>query len=361
MIDVDPVVTAALAGPHRMIPRVTAQLRDQSFGQVVVTEGSVSYDENTPVQSRCQVTIAAPDKVPSSEFDARELDVSGWRLFIEYGVVIGQIVYFVPLGTFVVYDLDDSDVGSIQITGYDTTVLVRDGRFTVPYWIAAGINYQTALSDLCTSINLPSSFPVTNYTTPLLLFPEGDDRLARMNDMAGSLGGSIIADPYGVITMRTSAAIAATDTSIDFIEGPGCKMTALTKRRTRQQVYNAAVYTGEPAGGSPVTGFAYDLDPNSSTYYYGPFGIVPVFEKSQFVTTQAQADAAAQGLMNRKKGIGSTLQITTWANPTLRPGDTAHITRTRMGVDQTVPLSSMSISLVAGRDMSITTREGTVA
>jgi hypothetical protein len=181
-----------------------------------------------------------------------------------------------------------------------------------------------------------------------------------MNDMATSVGWTIVADPYGIITAQQNT-VSVSEAVISFVEGEGSRMTAVSRKRTRQRVYNIAVVTGEPAGGTaPVYGIEYDSDPTSPTYYLGPFGRVPVFEKSQFVTTNAQAQAAAVGLLARKKGIGAALRITTWANPTLRPGDAAQVVRSKMGIDQTVPLSSMSISLVPGADMQVTTREGVI-
>lgn len=359
----DERVVAALNGSHKMVPRVTAYYGGVAIGEVPIIDGSVTFDEGNPILGRCSLRIPVTTFPSPNDFDVRELDVSGWRLFIEYGVVLYDVTYYVPLGTFVCYDMDDDDtrIGRVlSITGYDTTVLLRDGRFEAPYSIAAGTTYNEALTDLASAINLPSSFPVTGYTTPLLLFVEGDDRFAKMSDMATSVGWNIVADENGTITAVSASTTATSEVAREFVEGQGSAMTSLSRHRTRQQVYNIAVVTGEPADGSPVYGIAYDQDPNSPTYYLGPFGRVPVFEKSQYVTTTDQANAAAFALLSRKIGIGSALQITSWPNPTLRPGDAVRVKRDRMGIDQVIPLRSNTVPLTPGDEGSFVTREGFV-
>jgi hypothetical protein len=362
MIALDDDVAVAINASHIMQSRVTAFYGSQSAGVVSIVDGTVSFDETSDVQSRCSVKIPVTSVALPNVFDPRDLDVNGWRLFIEYGVKIGGTFRYTPLGLFVCYDLNDDDGPGgrlLTITGYDTTVLIRDGRFVAPYSVAAGTNYATAMTAMLTAINLSSSFPATGFTTPALLFLEGDDRLARLQDMTASLGSRAEADPYGVITSRTQVVSAASASVASFVEGEGSRMTAISRARTRQQVYNIGVVTGEPAGGTaPVYGIAYDDDPNSGTYYLGPFGQVPVFEKSQYVTTTDQAQAAALGLLSRKKGIGAALKIRSWPNPGLRPGDPVQVTRAKMGVDQVIPLKAVDIPLTPGQEMQLTTREG---
>lgn len=362
MIQVDdPQLLLALSGSHIMVPVVTAMYGTEQVGTVSVVDGAVVFDESSTVQGRCSVTIPVPRRLPPSAFDPRQIDVTGWRLFIEYGVQIGTEVRTVPLGTFVVYDIDDQDDGKLTIVGYDTTVLLRDGRFVAPYSIPAGTSYETALEELAGAIGLEADFPITGYTTPLLLFQEGEDRLQRMQDMASSCGWRVVADYSGVIRAQANAVASGSEAVADFAEGQGSHLVHLARQRTRARVYNAAVVTGEPAGNTaPVYGVAYDLDTSSPTYFYGPFGQVPVFEKSQFVTSTAQANAAAEGLLARKKGFGAALRIESWAHPFLRPGDPVHVARADMGIDQLIPLKSVDFGLVPGRSMRAQTREGIV-
>lgn len=358
----DPQLLLALQTSHVAVPRVTAIYGTEARGIVNVTDGQVTFDEASAVQGRCTLTIPVPDRVAAPDFDPRNLDVNGWRLFIEYGVAFSTTdIRYVPMGTFVLYDMDDADDGKLQITGYDTTVLLRDGRFPLPYSVAAGTNYETALETLAAAINLPANYPSTLYTTPLLLFQEGDDRLQKMQEMSSSCGWQTVADPYGLIVARPSATSADTSVVAEFVQGEGSHMVALARKRTRQQVYNVAVVVGEPSGATaPVYGIAYDLDPNSPTYYYGPFGVVPVFEKSQYITTTQQAQDAANGLLARKKGFGASVQITSWAHPTLRPGDPVHVRHSSLEVDQVIQLRSVQFGLRPGASMVAVTREGVV-
>lgn len=361
----DPTARILIDRSHRVAPRVAALYNGELRGYLPVTQGNVTNDETQDVRGRCQLTFAVPD-VPDEYMDPRDIDATGWRLFVEYGVYVSSTeIIYTPLGTYVVYDIqeqEDNHGHTVQITGYDTTVLLRDERFEQTVSIAAGTNYITAISNTITYIGLEVLLPTLGFTTPLLIFEEEGDRLKAVRDMALACGFTLIADAHGRITAMQPSTQVSSAGSDDFREGDDCKMETIAKKRTRQNVYNIAVVTGELAGGAPpVRGISYDSYPTSPTYVSatatGPFGRVPVFEKSQFVTTSAQAQAAADALLARKKGIGSQLTITARPNPSLEPGDVVAVRRDRLGVNTFVPLQSIDFNIAPGQPMSCVTRE----
>lgn len=355
---------AALGGHYfTLAPKVTALLNGLDRGTVEITDGAYTSDETAAVRDRCTVEIQLPDVADPAVFDPASVDVSGWTFRVELGVVMPDVITYVTLGTFLVYDVDQSeDVRSRSVTwsGYDITALVRDSRFETAYSIASGTNYSTALQALFASIGLDSIVPTTGFTTPLLLFEEGSDRLQAARDMALSCGWEVKASPYGIPLVKTPGTVSAA--SWEFVEGDDCRMVKVGKSRTRQQVYNIAKVTGEASGGAaPVSGVAYDNDPGSPTYVSstttGLFGRIPVFERSQFVTTSEQATVAAQALLMRKKGIGTALAIDAFTCPALETGDTVRVVRERLGIDELVPIQALTIPLSSSRYMSVTTRE----
>jgi hypothetical protein len=71
----------------------------------------------------------------------------------------------------------------------------------------------------------------------------------------------------------------------------------------------------------PVQGIAYDSDPTSPTYWYGPFGQIPRFYSSSFITTTDQASAAASALLVQATGLPYTVSFESVPNPALEGYD----------------------------------------
>lgn len=361
-------VQIALEQSHTVVPRVTAMIGGQLKGVLAVVEGSVVYDETAEIQGQCGLSYAVPEAFPPDEFDVREVDVTGWKLFVEYGIRLSGTVAYVPVGTFYVYSVEDVDSPqghTIRISGLDATALVRDARLETPFSVASGTSYTTAAQDLVRPTGLPFAFPGTAHASPGVIFEEGSDRLAKLKDIGAAVGWTIVADVDGQITTGAPGNRSDVGPRWSYVEGLNCRMQSIARLRTRQQVYNIAVVVGEPPGGvAPVRGAAYDDDPKSPTFAnansQAPFGRVPVFERSQLITTQAQVDAAAIALRDRKKGVGTSFRIESQPNPLLEPGDTVRVKRERLGVDATVAIKSVSLNLVPGQPMSVMTRESNI-
>ena len=327
---------------------------------------TIDWDEQSTIRGRCQLSVPGNSFLDPDVFDPAVIDVDAWKVQVQAGVVLpnGTIVYAI-VGTFVVWssDREDDQTEAVTLQGLDVTALIQQSRMENVYPIAAGTNYATAISDLVTPLGIPVSLPTTNYTTPLLVFEEGTDRLENIRKMADSLGWELYADLYGGLTGRSVPTASGVPVAT-FVEGDGCRMQAIGKKRTRDQVYNIAIVEGQPAGvTAPVRGVAYDDDPRSPTYVTATatfdFGRAPVFFKSEFITTTDQASDAALGLLQRKRGIGSQLQIQ-HVRPDFRlePADPIQVVRSRLGVDTVVPVRSTSLSLSRGSfDTTINTRE----
>jgi hypothetical protein len=345
-----------------IIPRITGIYNGVDLGTFDIADGTYTSDETTEVRDRCDITFPVPDVKDPSVFDPSVLDVIGHRFRVELGVALNNLTTYVTLGTFVVYNRTEAESASgrtITLEGYDVTVLVRDADFEQLYLIGATTPYNTAITGVINQIGLDVVIPTTTFSTPLLTFEEGTKRLESVRNMALSCGWEVLATPDGKVWVRPLKGVASS--VWDFVEGDTCRMTDIGRTRTRQGVYNIARVSGEASGAAAVSAIAYDNDPKSPTYVtdvtQGTFGRVPIFEKSQFVTTLAQAQAAANALILAKKGIAAAIGITGFTNPALEVGDTVHVVRSRFGIDKTVPLKSLSIPLNPNKLMTVTTRE----
>ncbi len=104
--------------------------------------------------------------------------------------------------------------------------------------------------------------------------------------------------------------------------GPGGTVIKKVGKSTRDGVYNAVVAEGQTADGNVVRGVAYDL--NGPKRSGGPFNELPVplFFSSPLITTQAQANAAANSrMLTLKRSLSFTYDVTMVPHPALQAGD----------------------------------------
>jgi hypothetical protein len=91
----------------------------------------------------------------------------------------------------------------------------------------------------------------------------------------------------------------------------------------RTGVYNGVVVKGQAvADAPPVQALATFDDPTSPIRWGGPFGHVAILADSTTVTTVAEAQAAANSLLNLRLKQTRSLELTSAPNPALEAGDT---------------------------------------
>lgn len=356
--------TEAIAKPHRLAAR--AEILD---GGVVaatidtVISGTVTLDSRAAVRGRCAVTVIDDGTlglVPDTPAD--DLAPYGNEIRLSRGITYpDDTTELVALGVFGIQSIDINDTSetlTIQITGLDRAQKVIDARFEEPYTIAAGTDYLTALeATIAAGVSgLTYDFASVTRTTPLLVAQEGDDRWAFCQEMAKALGMTLFFDGDG--TVRLIPLTSPTGTPVVTIsEGDGGVLLNAGRAWTREGTFNRVIATGENTGeGTPARGVATDDNPLSPTYYYGPFGKVPRFYSSPFITTDAQAVDAAAGMLAKELGTTQTVQFGAVVNPALEPEDIALITRDRTGIDENHIIDSLTIPLEANDTMSGTTR-----
>jgi hypothetical protein len=137
----------------------------------------------------------------------------------------------------------------------------------------------------------------------------------------------------------------------------------MSRGLTREGVYNAVVATGEAGDTTaPARAVAYNLDPDSPTYYNGSFGPVPMFYSSPFITTNTQALAAATTLLRQQLGLPYQVDLSSVANPALEPYDVLAIKYPKRGRwrslrTETHIIDEVTIPLVPTQPVTLKTRE----
>jgi len=125
-------------------------------------------------------------------------------------------------------------------------------------------------------------------------------------------------------------------------------------------VYNAVVVTGEGADEiEPVRAVAINAQESSPTFFGGPFGRIPRFYSSSFITTQSQAENAAINLLRKTLGAPYDVGLSAVPNPAVRPYDVIRVVYTD-GTREVHIVDRASIPLDVETPVSIATRQSTV-
>lgn len=330
-----------------------------------VVEGQVTLDATAQTRGRLEVTIVddgtlglIPDD-PTDDFApyGNELRVSRGITFPDATTEV------VSLGVFRIDDVNVSDTAQgmlLQISGLDRSARLIDARFEEPFEVAQGTNYTTAIRNVLEQgwAEMEMDLAETSRTTPQLTAEEGGDRWAFATEMATSLGMVLYFDGDGVCVMRPQGAVS-TSAVLTLAEGAGGVLVEAGFRWTREGTYNRVIATGENTGETaPSRGVATDDNPASPTYYYGPFGRVPRFYVSQFITSDDQAQDAAAAILSRELGTTRQVNFGAVVDPRLEPEDVVRITRARAGIDEdhvvdqvTIPLSATGV--MTGRTRAV--------
>ena len=127
-------------------------------------------------------------------------------------------------------------------------------------------------------------------------------------------------------------------------------------------VYNRVIASGESLDDSPpVQGVATDDNPLSPTNYFGEFGRRPRFFVSQMITTEAQAEDVAAGILAGALGTSQTVEFGAIVNPAMEPGESVLIQRERLGVNEIHVLDEVQTPLTAEEAMTGRTRIAEIA
>ncbi len=133
-------------------------------------------------------------------------------------------------------------------------------------------------------------------------------------------------------------------------------MTSQAKVVAADQTYNGVIVTGESsANDTPPRGEAWDLNPASPTYLYGPFGAVPEFYSSPLITTQAQAETVAAAMLAGTLGKTEQLSWEQVVHPGLAPLDVVAV-QFADGSSSSYVIDSLTVPLTVADIMSATAR-----
>lgn len=338
-------------------------------GQVLegLVEGAVNLDSTAAIRGSVDLTIIDNGQynlVPTSPADA--LAPYGNEIQVKRGIEFSDgTKEMVSLGVFRIDTVDVNDTGQgteIRISGLDRAASIGDAKFDSPGEVNATTTVSTAIQDLVGDVrsDIQYRFDAVDFGLPRVAYEEGGDRWELARRLATLSGGELYFDGDGFLVLKPIP--STTDNpSAEITEGEGGVLLSVARRWTRENTFNRVIVTGESMNGSvPFRGDAYDDDSTSPTYYYGNFGEVIQFERSDVVGSAAQAEAAAVGMLEKVKGTTAELSFGSIVQPHIEPGDIVRVKRSALEIDENHVIDRLTIPLTSAAEMSATTRGVTI-
>ncbi|MFF7308184.1 DUF5047 domain-containing protein [Streptomyces sp. NPDC008137] len=347
---------ARLAESHTPVTKVELWLTTGEVIDLPHTGGSVTVDRSQAIRRTCTVTCPDPSLIPRTPTD--QLATYGARLRVSRGVEYGDgSQELVPLGLFRLDDADgDVSEGPVTLQGKGLETVVQDDKFTTRYRASGTV--VTAVTSLIRRSILDAD--VVSEIDDIVIGPrdfdvEGDP-WAGCQEIAAAAGAEVYANADGVFVIRVLPDLATVDPvwAVEATEG-GVYISG-NRAMSSQGVHNGWLARGESTSDSvaPVSYLATDSDPNSPTYWGGPYGRRPGFHSSSTLTTLAACQNAARLKLAAARAPNASGDISSLPNPALEPGDILRVMH-EDGSRELHQVASFSVPLDLGGDFPIST------
>ncbi|MFD9069139.1 DUF5047 domain-containing protein [Streptomyces lasiicapitis] len=345
-----------LAESHTPVTEVKLFLTDGTVVTLEHTGGSVPVDRGQAIRRTCTVTSADVSLIPRTP--TGQLATYGARLRIARGVDYGDgSQELVPLGVFRLDGVEgDVAEGPVTLQGKDLSACVADDKFTEPYkatgTVVGAITalIQRSLPDVAV-ISTITDAPIGART-----FDIEADPWAGVQEIAAAAGAECYANADGVFVIATLPDLTTTPAVWEVAASEHGVYVSGNRAMTSDNVHNGVLARGENTEENipPISYLATDDDPNSPTYWGGPYGRRPKFYSSSTLTTE-EACAQAAGLkLKASKAPNASGDFSALPNPALEPGDVIRVIHSD-ATRELHQVQSFSVPLDTGGDFPITT------
>lgn len=269
----------------------------------------------------------------------------------------------VPLGVFVIVNVEVQEGASsttVSVTGSDRSLRISRAKWTEPYAIRSTIT-ETALGELLLDrwLDVDTSFTATGTTIgqATLGTESNADPWADALRLAQSAGHELYFDGNGVAVLEPTRDYDTASPDAVYLQDEEAMVLDITRSLNADDTYNGVIATGEGTGLDGVyRGEAWDDDPDSPTYRYGPFGQVPRFYSSSLIANADQAQTAADSILSKGKGLTEQINWTQIVDPSLDVGDVVVVVNENTKVNRTLVLDRLTIPLDPSKPMAAVAR-----
>jgi hypothetical protein len=278
-------------------------------------EGSLTIDGTAQQRSRATLTIPKDD-----------VSTTGSEVVIRTGLVYpDNEEELIVVATLRVDDAETSETeAKTTLTCVDRSQTVADDHLIDPVAFSAVSTIESGIVSLVTDV-----LPSVGVTTPghaetfgEATVVEQEDRWQKVTEWAATLGCVAFFDAGGDFVLAdvpdfSDAAAWTVDAGDDGV------LVTYVGSVTRRGVFNGVLASGQPVNSTkpPVRFLAVDDDPDSPTYWDGPYGHVLAYLTGETITTNAQAQRAAEALLAQLLGVVKQVDLSAIPNPALEPGD----------------------------------------
>jgi uncharacterized protein DUF5047 len=354
----------ALSGSHRMVARARVMTTfatgvDPDGTVVEITSGDVRFDASAKI--RGDLDLLLPNEYwPTTPDDL--VTPYGNEVFVERGIVLGGGQReWVSQGYYRIESVeqDDASGGTVRVSGKDRMAGIIDARLEAPIQFPPGTSVNDLLDTLVRDV-YPTATIEYDFDPDAVSFPGNhlaeQDRYGFLAEVVKALGKVWFWDYRGVLRVEDAPALSTPAWTV--ASGERGVLVAMGRERSREGVYNAVVAVGEaPGDEEPVRAVARDTAANSPTRWGGPFGKVPRYYSSSFITSTPQAGNAAASILGRSLGLPYSVNFQTVANPALEPLDPVDITL--RGRSERHVIEQLTIPLTADRALTANTKDMT--
>lgn len=355
----------ALATSHQIAVTVDAYRGGQLVrAGIPISDGSVTVDRGSKVRRSLSLTVPDLTLLPWDATDP--LAVYGQQLVVSRGIVFPDVTEWVPLGTFTI-DEPSADLhdGPITLTGKTAEMLIQDDTIRYPTTTRGQTTCVAAIEFLIRQ-TLPDAAIVNatvgsrNPSCPVVVWDTGTDRWDAVVQIATAMRAEIFVNAANQFVIADMPDPLTAPVVWDVAEGEGGNLVSASRSMSRNAVYNGVVVTASntAANVAPVTGAAYDNDPNSPTQWGGPFGRKPKIYATALATTTGDCQSIATYMLADLVAPNIQMSLSTLPNPALEASDCIRVNaagRKQLAIVQsfTVPLTeagAFPITLRGGKD-----------
>jgi hypothetical protein len=311
-------------------------------------------DRNSACRRSCSVVLTEGVAWDANGNNYPVVATTPQSAFLPYGAefVLYQGIQYstgtqelIQLGVFGIEDvqIDDTEPDIVvTFTGYDRAKAISRAGFVDTFAVAASIPIATAIQNLFASLPLGFqlfySLTSTQCLTPSApsLYQPGDDPWDCATQLAESDGCALYFDATGTCVLMPTPNPNSQPIQWSYDEGPTNLATELKRLVSRQNAPNYIVRIGSGSGVStPVQATAFDNDPTSPTYVGGSYGRQVNSGNSPLISTQTQAQNAANADLLTALGGVESIDLTGIPRPDADVDDVVEITRIRAGLTLT--------------------------
>ena len=339
---------------------VKASLVDAATDSVIetfdVVDGAIQIDGRSNAWRTLDVTVASPF---TEALD--KIDVTG-AIRIDRGVSHGSQppTEWITLGTFYVQETRrEYESGTVAIAAADIGQTIEDYSLITPYAPQYGDQQMTfvqAITELIRAVHPSAVVEVGDGVDTAMTTAAGTvftgSRWDAINQLGNGLGAVVHTTTRN--SFRIDKIIEGGEPVWFFHSNEAGTLVSVTSVRSRREQYNAVQVRWETPNGTGMA-FVVDSDPDSPTYWDGPFGRKPAAEESLPEVDSHEAGlAAARAMLTQHKGFARSVNFKSVANPLIEPYDVVRVS-TPDGHGEDHIIDSISLDLTAA-SMSAETR-----